>query len=101
MPTKSPNEEVFSTSELEEENKERKRSEDQPVKQEGVWIPQKVDKGTPSWKIYERDEKLCSFRNWSLLVDKLLLHAKYNQSDGFIHQTKWIEALLDWSNFLL
>jgi len=27
MPTKSPNEEVFSTSELEEENKERKRSD--------------------------------------------------------------------------
>jgi len=46
---------VFSTSELGEETMEGKRSEDRPRKQEGVRIPQKVYKGTPSWKIEERD----------------------------------------------
>jgi len=35
MPTKSPNEEGFSTSELEEKNKERKRSEDCMTQKEG------------------------------------------------------------------
>jgi len=39
MPAKSQNKEVFSTSEHEEENKERNRSEDRLGKQEGVWIP--------------------------------------------------------------
>jgi len=39
MPTKSPIEEVFSTSEREEENKERKRSEERPGKQDKVLIP--------------------------------------------------------------
>jgi len=48
MPTKSPKEEVFSTSEHEEEIKERERSEDRLGKREGVWIPQKVYKGTLS-----------------------------------------------------
>jgi len=51
----SPNKEVFSTSELKEENKVRNRSEDRPAKKEGVWIPQKVYKGTSSWKIEERE----------------------------------------------
>jgi len=48
MPTKSLNEEVSNTSELEEETMEKKRSKDQPKNQEGVWIPQKVLKGTLS-----------------------------------------------------
>jgi len=53
------NKEVFSTLEFEEENKERKRSEDQPGKQGGVWSPQKVFKETPSRKTDKRDG------NWS------------------------------------
>jgi len=50
--TKSPNKEVFSALENnEEENKERKKSEDRLGEQKGVLIPQKVYNGIPSWKI--------------------------------------------------
>jgi len=48
MPAKSPNKEIFSTPEHEEENKEKMRSEYRPGMQEGVWIPQKDCKGTLS-----------------------------------------------------
>jgi len=74
MPTKSPNQEVFSTSEHEEDNKKRKH--------EGVWIPQKVYKETSSWKIEERDEQSCNTRNWSVLGNKPLPRSNNSQSEG-------------------
>jgi len=59
--TKSPNKEVFSALENnEEENKERKKSEDRLGEQKGVLIPQKVYNGIPSWKI-------CRWKRWETL----------------------------------
>jgi len=39
----------------------------------------KVSKGTPSWKIEERDEKPCSAGNWSALGSMPLPCENYNQ----------------------
>jgi len=50
------NEEVFSTSEH-NENRKEKRSETLPGKYEGGRITSKVYGNTLSWKIDERDEK--------------------------------------------
>jgi len=44
---KSLREQAFSTSEREEENKERERNDDQPAKHEGVWISQTIYRPTP------------------------------------------------------
>jgi len=56
LPVKSLNEEAFSTSEHEEENKEKREVMTNPERK-SLNITKKVYKKTPCWKIDERDGK--------------------------------------------
>jgi len=49
----------LSTSEHEEKNKQKERSDNLPQKYEGIRITLKVYRNIPSWKIAEIDEKPC------------------------------------------
>jgi len=67
MPTKSPNKEVLSISELEEENKFRTDLESK--KECGS---HKKSTRESQYEMEERDGKPCSARNWCALGYKLL-----------------------------
>jgi len=81
MPTKSPNKEVFSTLEFEEETRKEREVRTDPKAGRSL-DPTKSLQGNTTWKIEGRDEKPSSIWNWNALGNKPLPCTDYNQSDG-------------------